>query len=119
MIVEATIIEYLTGALGKPVYAEVPPKPPAEFVLVEKTGGARSNYIWSATLAIQSWHAQNQNGGGLYDAAVLSDQVKAAMFAAPAELSSIGGVRLNSEYNWTDPESKYYRYQAVFDVVHY
>lgn len=114
MSIETTTIGYLSQVMDVPVYGEVPPDPPEAFVLVEKTGGARANYIWSATLAVQSWHR-----GSLNSALELSGQVTQAMFDMVGDLSSIGGVRLNSEYNWTDPESKYYRYQAVFDVTHY
>lgn len=112
-MIERTIIGYLKNTLNLPAYAEVPEYPPRRFVLVEKTGGARPNYIWNATLAVQSY------GESMEDTMELNEQVKAAMFAAPAELSSVSAVRLNSDYNWTDPDTKKYRYQAVFDVVHY
>ncbi|SDQ04437.1 hypothetical protein SAMN04487752_0319, partial [Carnobacterium viridans] len=34
-------------------------------------------------------------------------------------LNEISGVRLNSDYNFTDTTTKEYRYQAVFDINHY
>lgn len=114
MIIEATVIGYLSRELSVPVYGEVPPDPPERFVTVEKVGGARENYVWSATLAIQSW-----DRGSLLGAVTLSDQAKAAMFDMVGALGTIGGARLDSEYNWTNPETKYYRYQATFQVVHY
>ena len=41
MIIEQTIIEYLSKALTVPVYAEVPDSAPASYVLVEKTSSSR------------------------------------------------------------------------------
>ena len=35
------------------------------------------------------------------------------------ELDSISGVHLNSDYNFTDTETKRYRYQAVFDINYF
>ena len=35
------------------------------------------------------------------------------------ELDEVARVDLNTNYNYTDPETKQPRYQAVFDVVHY
>ena len=34
-------------------------------------------------------------------------------------LDEIASVKLNSDYNFTDEETKQYRYQAVFDIKHY
>lgn len=34
-------------------------------------------------------------------------------------LVDISRVSLNSNYNYTDPNTKQYRYQAVFDITHY
>ena len=36
-----------------------------------------------------------------------------------AALSGISRARLNSDYNFTDPAKKHYRYQAVFDLVYF
>ena len=35
------------------------------------------------------------------------------------ELNDVSDVSLNSDYNYTDTETKEYRYQAVFDIRHY
>lgn len=113
MSIERTAVGYLTGLLEVPVYGEVPERMPERFVTVEKTGGARRNYIWTATLAIQSW------AGSMDDAMDLSGTVVEAMLDAPKVLSSVAAIRLNSEYNWTDPDTMKYRYQAVFDITHY
>ena len=32
------------------------------------------------------------------------------------EVDNVGRSKLNTAYNYTDPETKEYRYQAVFDI---
>ena len=106
-MIEATILEYLSGALDVPCYMERPP-----FAVLEKTGESRENYINTAILAVQSYAPT------LLHAAELNEQVKTAMFRA-AQLPGVAAVHLNSDYNFTDASSKTYRYQAVFDVTYY
>ena len=111
-MIEATILEYLSGALDVPCYMERPPGAPGTFAVLEKTGESRENYINTAILAVQSYAPT------LLEAAQLNEQVKTAMFDA-VQLPGIAAVRLNSDYNFTDTAMKGYRYQAVFDVTHY
>lgn len=82
------------------------------FILIEKTGGSKSNRIRSATFAIQSY------GSTLAEAAQLNVDVIEAMEAILA-LDSIGRCELNSDYNYTDTTTKKYRYQAIFDITYY
>lgn len=111
-MIEATIIEYLSGQLTVPVYGGMPSHPPASFVTVEKTGGRRENRLDAATLAVQSWAAS------IEQAAQLNEQVKAAMFGS-IELDSISSCDLDTDYNYTDSVRQRPRYQAVFDLVYY
>ena len=112
-MIEKIILDYLSDELAVPVYMEVPEERPDEtFVVIEKTGGGRSNHIDSATLAIQSYAPT------MYEAALLNDRVKDAMENSII-LDSIARSQLNSDYNYTDTTSKIYRYQAVFDVIFY
>ena len=111
-MIEQIILEHL-AAKSITAYAEVPEgggTPP--FCIVEKTGGGSENHIRHATIAIQSY------GTSLYNAARLNDQVIAAMEEI-LELPEIASCQLNSDYNFTDTAKKIYRYQAVFDAVHY
>ena len=91
---------------------EEPEKPPKRYLLIEKVGSAEENYISSVVIAVQSY------AESLYQAAELNRTVKKAMWAA-TDLDEISGCRLNSDYNYTDKETKRYRYQAVFDVTYY
>lgn len=54
----------------------------------------------------------------MYKAAELNEEVKKVV-AEMIELDSIARVQLNSDYNFTDTETKRYRYQAVFDINYY
>lgn len=107
-MIETLVIDYLSETLKNvSIYAEVPANAPTEFVVVEKTGSSRENYVESATFAIQSY------SDSLANAAALNDLVKAAMYEIITE-DEFSAVRLNSDYNFTDTASKRYRYQAVF-----
>ena len=106
-MIEETVRKYLAGELDVPVYMELPEKPPAAFVLVEKTGSERSNHIESSMMAVQAY------AGTMLEAAQLNEAVKQAMDSL-ALLSEV-----NSDYNFTDTASKLYRYQAVYDITHY
>lgn len=112
MIIEKVIRDYLSAQLDCPVYADMLETLPERFVLVEKTGSGRENYIRSATIALQSY------GGSLYEAAQLNEQVKEAMDNA-IQLSCICSTGLNSDYPFNDDSNKRHRYQAVYDIVHY
>lgn len=112
MTIESYVIQYLEQALGISVTGLVPEQMPDRFVTVEKTGSQVSNYITSASLAIQSW-ARTQA-----DAVELNELVKAAMGAMDVN-PEISACDLDSDYNFTDEESKMYRYQAIFTVVYF
>lgn len=111
-MIEKTILDHISATLQVSCGMERPANAPASFVVVEKTGESRTNGINTAILAVQSY------GATFYEAACLNEEVKAAMFSAQA-LPEIAAVRLNSDYNFTDTDTKRYRYQAVFDVTYY
>lgn len=111
-MVELIVKKHLESALDVPVLLEVPEKMPETFVLIEKTGASRENYIDKATIAVQSWAAS------MYKAATLNDKVKKAMDSLP-ELAEVSKAALNSDYNHTDTSTKKYRYQAVYDLTYY
>lgn len=111
-MIEATILHYLEAHLNYPVYMLKPADPPKRFYLLELTGASLSETIFSATLALQSYAPT------LLDAAEMSRTAIDVMIGA-VELDEVARVDLNTNYNYTDPETKQPRYQAVFDVVHY
>lgn len=111
-MIEKTIYDYLNEALAVPVYLELPKEKPEEYVTIEKTGSGRTNHVNRATFAVQSISTS------LYDAMLLNETVKETMDNAVV-LDEVASCRLNSDYNFTDTTTKQYRYQSVYDIVHY
>ena len=110
-MIEKTVIGYLDGLDGLPAYAERPENPPDEYLIIEKVGGGKDNRIDRATIAVQSY------AGSLFRAAEICGKVERAMEEI-TDLETISKCKLNTSYNYTDTESKKYRYQAVFDLVY-
>ena len=110
-MIETTVLDYLSEELAEPCYMEVPAEPPATFVVIDKTGSSRLNLVNEATLAIQSYAATKAQ------AAELNERVKTAMDNI-ITLADIGGVKLNSDYNFTNTQTKKYRYQAVYVLTY-
>lgn len=107
MMIEKIILDYLSERLSCPVVMERDNNS-APFVLLEKTGSGRTDRINSATIAVQSY------GESLYKTAELNEQVK-TILENITELDTVTRCALNSDYNFTDTETKDYRYQALFD----
>lgn len=111
-MIELAIKQYLDGHLSAPSFLERDGEMPERFVLFEKTGGGKNNYLPSSTFAFQSY------AKSMYEAALLNEELKAVVENL-IELNEISSVKLNSDYNFTDTTTKEYRYQAVFDIKHY
>lgn len=115
-MIEKTILDYLNALpdAPAPALAEIPPggiSPPC-WIIQRTGGGTIEGHVGTAMVAIQSY------GATLYEAAALNETLKAAMAGMPA-LDDIASVRLNSDYNYTDTTKREYRYQAVYDIIHY
>lgn len=111
MTLEQTLVDYLGTALDVPVYAETPAEHGDSYVIIERTGSNRENRIDTITTAFQSY------GATLNDAMELNEIVKAAVDSS-ITLPSISAARFNSDYNFTDTESKQYRYQCVYEITY-
>lgn len=111
-MIEKTILNYLSDKLDVPVFLEEPIDKPESYVLFEKTAQSNLNTIKTSTIAIQSY------GTSLLNAAELNEKVINAMDEM-ISLDIVSKVTLNSAYNFTNTETKRYRYQAVFHIVHY
>lgn len=111
-MIEVITLNFLTEHLSAPVYTEHQEEMPERFVIFEKTSGGKKNHLHQATLAIQSY------GPSLAESAMLNEEVKQAI-EKMVELPSISRVELNSDYNFTDTETKRYRYQAVVDFIYF
>ena len=112
-LIEATVITYLADTLKtNDVYAERPASPPDEYYIIERTASGEINHVQRATIAIQSI-----SGSSLLRAAQMNQAVLKAM-PLLVQVTHVSCCRLNSAYNYTDTESRQYRYQAVFDIYY-
>lgn len=111
-MIEQIVIEYLKNKLKLSVYAEEQTIKEEEYIVVTKTGGNERNHIGYATIAIQSYSNTKHH------ASMLNERVKEAMRNI-TDLSNISKKELNSDYDFTNPTKKQYRYQAVYNLVFY
>lgn len=111
MMLEEFLANWLQQKTGYDVYTEVPEGHPAEFYLVERTGSRTVNHVTTVTVAIQSWQSMS-----MYMAAAMNEDLKTVMDTLVQE-PEISACRLSTDYNFTDTESKYYRYQAVYNIT--
>ena len=112
-LIEATVISHLVTELKTAhVYAERPVNPPDEFYIIEKTSSDETNHIQAATVAVQSISRSS-----LLRAAQMSKDAERAMKTLISE-PDVSRCKLNSAYNYTDTETREYRYQAVFDITY-
>ena len=110
--IESLLISYLNGK-GYTAFGEEPEKPPAVYLVVGKVGSRHENHIDGAVITIRSYAVS------LEQAAALNKRVRHTMLYELPELDDIAGVYLNSDYPQADPETKRYRYQAVYDITYY
>lgn len=111
-MIEKLVLDYLNEELDVPAYMEKPADPPGSYVIVIKTGSGVTDFIFRATMVLQSVAPT------LYEAALLNEAVKHAMDRI-INLPQITRSSLNSDYEFTNTETKERRYQAVYDLVHY
>lgn len=105
------LIEYLTDHLDVFVGMEAPEQTTG-YILIDQTGSDTRNHITTTTIAIQSY------GATLYEAMLLNDSLKAVMNGF-VELDEVASVKLATDYNFTNTETKQYRWQAVYQITHY
>lgn len=111
-MIEIIIKNFLDTHLSVSSFLEKKGEMPSSYVLFEKTGSSKNNHLLSSTFAFQSY------APSMYEAAKLNEELKEVVERL-IELNEISDVSLNSDYNFTDTETKEYRYQAVFDINHY
>lgn len=110
-MIEIVLLNYLKEVLSVDVFMEIPPNPPETYVRIEKTGSSEEEYIETATFAMQSY------ANSMYEAALLNREVIDKMRKI-ITLDEVFKVKLNSDYNFTDPSTKKYRYQCIFDITY-
>lgn len=112
MLIEQIVRDFLISQ-GVAAYTEVPKEGlTTPYVVIERTGGGETEHIRQATMAVQSY------GASLFMAAKLNEYVKSVMDFLP-ERPEVARCRLNSDYNFTDPDTGRHRYQAIYDINYY
>lgn len=113
-MIEEVILEALETGTNVNAYMEIPEEQEESFVVLERTGGGqRGAQMRTAVFAVQSYAPT------LLAAATLNEKVLNAMQELQYQENEITTCQLNSTYNFTDPETRRYRYQAVFDLVYF
>ena len=110
-MIEKIILNYLSKKLEVPGYMEEQKEKVESYVVIEKLGSARVDRINRASFAVQSYAKSMEK------AAILNEKVVGAMLKI-IECEDIGSIKLDSDYNFTDTQTKRYRYQAVFDLYY-
>lgn len=111
-MIEEVIKKFLDGQLDVPSFFEHQSNLPDAYIIIERIGGKNRDGLKSSVFAFQSY------ASSLFEAAKLNEKLKGAV-GKLVDLDQVAGVHLNSDYNYTDTETKRYRYQAVFDINHY
>ena len=113
MIIEKEILDHLVSedieGIKENIYCERPEEPPDEYVLIERTSGTSKDMVAQAMVAVQSISTQS-----LYRAMVMDEAIVSAMRGMADSAAGVYGCHLNSHYNFTNTQTKEYRYQAVF-----
>ena len=112
-IVRSYLISRNITGVGRNVKFHVPDDPPSEYILIQKTGSGRTNRIDRAMVAVQSISRTNYE-----TAATINEAVREAMFEMADNCPEIYRCELNSDGDFTDTETKEYRYQAVYNIYY-
>lgn len=112
-MIEQIVLDFMNAELDVPVYMEYPSEPKDAFVVMEKVGSSRRDFIYTTSIAFQSYSLTS-----LYNTVALDERVRAVADRLP-ELNEISGVTLSSSTNFTDTRRKEWRYQSVYDIYHY
>ena len=111
-MIEKIVLDHLNKSLSVKAYTEVPEEAPTEYVIIEKVGCDENNFLYQTALAIRPI------AKSLARAALIDEEVKNAM-PKIAEHRQITRCKLSSGYNYTNTVTKEYRYQSIYELVHY
>lgn len=103
----------LDKAIGYRVYAQVPPTHSDSFVTIERTGGAIDAFSDSPTFAVQAWAPTKAAAMGI--ASLLANVIGNWPITDPA----VADVRIDSLYDFADPDSRSQRFQLTVHAVIY
>lgn len=96
-----------------PASGSTPKSRPSQYILVDRTGGARSDLVLdTASILVEVYSKDSQ-----LDASEKANEVAdKAVTTIAAKFENITGVRVNSLIRLDDTVAQYYRYQVYLDV---
>lgn len=110
-MIEAILVDYLGTELEVPVFVMFPENfPRDEFIVLDRIGTGKTNYVTSYEMAIQSY------GDTAFNAAALNEEVIDAMENLLDD-DRFSRIHLNNSQMQTDTERKLNRYQSTFEIV--
>ena len=116
-MIEAIVRQYLISRdierIGRNIRMQVPDNPPSEYLIIQKTGSRRDNRVDRAMIAIQSISRTSKEISAVINSAVVEAMMEMADYS-----DDVYGCELNSDGDFTDPDTKEYRYQAVFNLYY-
>ena len=120
MTPEEIMINYLTenaiAGIGTHIYAEKPVDQEDAYILIRRTGGSERDYIRSYLMITEVCVRRDEENGltKLYAAEIFEELLQ--KMRSIADTTALYGCHKNSDYDATDPESKEYRYQALWEI---
>lgn len=101
MDAETLVISACSESVGFPLYHSIPADRPAEFGVVERTGGDTTNYVVERALLSVQLFAESRA-----DAVALADAMKEALLEMPENESNVFGVDILSDYKSNDLQAR-------------
>lgn len=95
------------------VYAQVPSTRDDSFVTIERTGGTIDAFADSPTFAVQAWAPTKA------DAAVIAGTLARVIDGWPLSDPAVADARVESLYDFADPDSRSQRFQLTVHAVIY
>ena len=110
-MIETIVLNWLLDG-GFLAYMEEPLDRPDTYLLVQKVNGGEGEHLQTARMVVQSY------AGTKAEAAALNMRVIARMMQI-ITLPRITRIRRAGDYDYTDTQTKRYRYQALFEITYY
>jgi len=109
---EEVLLKYMNQNMKIKSYTERSSSQEDEFYVIDRIGGSSNRSYDTSTIAIQSYAKTKYR-------AAKNDEAMRKCILEMVSLDNILNVELNSFYDYTDTNTKNFRYQSVFEFKHY
>ena len=112
---EAIVISWLRDLVpGYPASSDTPKTLPKQFILVERTGGAREAMLGdNAEILIEVYDKESR-----YDCSEIANFIGDRIIELPRDYENITHAAINSIISLDDTQKQYHRYQIYCDIFH-